>query len=69
MTKTTYLLINHLKSLGDFGQHLNQSPESKVTVGFAASVVLAAISLVESLSGDLRGNDVRGKAKSLPDSV
>ena len=43
VTKTTYRLINHLKSVGDFGQHLNKFPESKVTVGFAASVVLAAI--------------------------
>ena len=57
VTKTTYLLVDHLQSVGDFGQHRNKSPESKVTVSFAASVVLAAIALVESLTDDLRGGD------------
>lgn len=45
------------KSVGDFGQHLNSFPESKVTLGFATSVVLAAISLVESLTADLHGEE------------
>ena len=67
VTKTTCLLVDHLQSVGDFGQHRNKSPESKVTVGFAASVVLAAISLVESLSDDLRGDALCVKEKSLPD--
>lgn len=57
VTKTTYLLVDHLKSVGDFGQHRNGFPESKVTVGFAAAIVLAAISLVDSLAADLRGEE------------
>ena len=59
VTKTTYLLVNHLQSVGDFGQHRNDYPETEVTVGFAASVVLAAISLVESLTADLHGEEKR----------
>ena len=43
--------------VGDFGQHRNDSPESEVTVGFAASVALAAIALVESLTADLHRED------------
>ena len=57
VTKTTYLLVNHLQSVGDFGQHRNDYPETEVTVGFAASIVLAAISLVESLAADLHGEE------------
>ena len=53
VTKPTYLLLDHLQSVGNFGQHRNDSPESEVTVGFAASVALAAIALVESLTADL----------------
>ena len=53
ITKTTYLLVDHLKSVGDFGQHRSAFPETDVTVGFAATVVLAAISLIESLTTDL----------------
>ena len=53
VTKTTCLLIDHLQSVGDFGQHRPDFPETKVTVGFAASIVLAAIALVESLTADL----------------
>ena len=54
VTKTTYLLIDHLQSVGDFGQHRGDFPETHVTVGFAASIVLAAIALIESLTADLQ---------------
>ena len=54
ITKTTYLLVDHLKSVGDFGQHRGDCPEATIAVGFAAAVVLAAISLIESLTTDLQ---------------
>ena len=57
VTRTTYLLVNHLHSVGNFGQHLSGFPEAKVTIGFAASVVLTAISLVECLTDDLERTD------------
>ena len=58
VTKTTSLLVEHLHSVGNFGQHRSQYPEAEISVGFAAAVVLAAISLVESLTSDLqRGAD------------
>ena len=57
ITKTTYLLLDHLQSVGNFGQHRNDSPEVEVTVGFAASVVFSAISLVECLAHDLATAD------------
>ena len=50
ITKTTYLLLDHLQSVGNFGQHPDDSP---ITVGFSASVVFAAISLLECLTHDL----------------
>ena len=53
VTKPTFLLLDHLQSVGDFGQHRGDYPESNTSVGFAASVVLAAIGLIESLSRDL----------------
>ena len=54
VTKTTCLLVDHLQSVGDFGQHRKDYPETTISVGFAATVVLAAISLVESLTADLQ---------------
>ena len=57
VTKTTYLLLDHLQSVGNFGQHLDEYPEVEVTVGFAASVVFAAVSLVECLAHDLAAAD------------
>jgi len=54
ITKTTYLLVDHLKSVGNFGQHRGDYPETTISVGFAATVVLAAISLIESLTTDLQ---------------
>ncbi len=53
VTKTTCLLLDPLQSVGNFGQHRNDYPEATISVGFAATAVLAAISLVESLTADL----------------
>ena len=53
VTKTTSLLVDHLQSVGSFGQHRENFPETNVSVGFAVASVLAAISLVESLTADL----------------
>lgn len=57
VTRTTYLQLNYLQPVGDFGQHRDEYPETEVTVGFAASVVFAAISLLECLTQDLAGVD------------
>ena len=57
VTRTTYLLLDYLQSVGDFGQHRDDYSATEVTVGFAASVVLAAISLLECLTQDLAGVD------------
>ncbi len=54
VTRTTYLLVDHLKSVGDFGQHRGDYPETTISVGFATTIVLAAISLIESLMTDLQ---------------
>lgn len=54
ITKTTFLLLEYLQSVGDFGQHRDAFPETEVSIGFAATVVLAAISLVECLTDDLQ---------------
>ena len=54
ITKTTYLMLDHLHSVGDIGQHRSDFPETTVTAGFAAAVVLAAIALVECLTRDFR---------------
>ena len=53
ITKPTYLLLDHLQSVGNFGQHREEFPETKVTIGFGASVVLSCIALVECLTSDL----------------
>ena len=53
LTKPTFLLLDHLQSVGNFGQHRGDAPE--VTVGFAAAVLSSAISLVECLARDLAG--------------
>ena len=62
VTKTTSLLVDHLHSVGNFGQHRGEHPETEVSVGFAAAMVLAAISLVESLTVDVEsiGDSGRG---------
>ena len=68
VTKTTSLLINHLQSVGSFGQHRENSPkadvsipETNVSIGFAAASVLAAISLVENLTADLHQQESTGR--------
>lgn len=53
LTKPTFLLLDHLQSVGNFGQHRSDGPE--VTVGFAAAILSSAISLVECLARDLTG--------------
>ena len=50
VTKPTYLLVDHLQSVGDFGQHKG---EDAVSVPIAAAFCLSAIGLCESLSQDL----------------
>ena len=54
VTKTTYLLVDHIQSVGDFGQHQEDYPEATVSIGVAAAFVLAAIALIESLTADLQ---------------
>ena len=68
VTKTTSLLVNHLQSVGSFGQHRENSPktnvsipETNVSIGFAAAIVLAAISLVENLTADLHRREDTGR--------
>ena len=50
VTKPTYLFVQHLYSVGNFGQHME---EGTVTVPIAATFCLSAISLCESLARDL----------------
>ena len=58
VSRTTCLLVDHLQSVGDFGSASRSDfPEAKVSIGFAAAVVLTAISLVECLTGELEGAD------------
>ena len=52
VTRTTSLLVDHVHSVGNLGQHRSNT---QITVGFAAAVVLSAISLVECLTNDLKG--------------
>ena len=49
ITRPTYLLIDHLQSVGHFGQHIEGNP---VTLSFAASICLTAIALCQSLVRD-----------------
>ena len=53
VTKAAFLLLDHLQSAGNFGQHRSDYPDTEVTIGFAAAVVLSAIALVECLTRDL----------------
>lgn len=52
MTRRTSVLMDHLQSVGNFGSHLGDYPDVEVTIGFAASVVLSAVELVECLAGE-----------------
>ncbi|MBD2194191.1 MULTISPECIES: ATP-binding protein [Calothrix] len=51
VTKSTYLLVNHVKSVGDFGQH--RESRDFINIGTAASFCMSAIALCESLYNDL----------------
>ena len=64
VTKTTSLLVDHLQSVGSFGQHLKEYPEARIPIGFAAASILAAISLVENLTADLHREDGSGRDKT-----
>ena len=61
VTKTTSLLVDHLQSVGNFGQHRENFPEMNVSIGFAAASVLSAISLVENLTADLHRQEGSGR--------
>ena len=61
VTKTTSLLVDHLQSVGSFGQHRENFPETNVSIGFAPASVLAAISLIESLTADLQREEGSGR--------
>lgn len=50
VTKPTYLLLDHLQSVGDFGQHREGE---RVSMSFAASFCLCAVEVCESLARDL----------------
>jgi len=50
ITKTTAPLLDHVQSVGDFGQHR----ECFISLHFAASVCLAEIALIENLTENLR---------------
>ncbi|HYN36295.1 MAG TPA: hypothetical protein VEV82_04900 [Actinomycetota bacterium] len=50
VTKPTFLLVDHLQSVGDFGQHRE---EGEVSLSIAVAFCLSAISLCESLARDL----------------
>ncbi|MBD2094262.1 ATP-binding protein [Trichocoleus sp. FACHB-591] len=51
ISKSTYVLVNHIKSVGDFGQHLEI--RDFLNVGTAASFCMSALALCESLYNDL----------------
>jgi hypothetical protein len=51
VTRPTALLVDHLKSVGDFGHH--KDPRDEATCGFAVEVGFAAIELLDSLRRDL----------------
>ena len=60
VTKTTCLLVDHLQSVGNFGQHREEFSETTISIGFVASSVLSAISLVENLTADLHRQEGTG---------
>ena len=64
VTKTTSLLVDHLQSVGSFGQHLKEYPEARISIGFAAASILTAISLVESLTADLQREEGSGRDRA-----
>lgn len=50
ITRTTSILVDHVNSVGNLGQHRSNT---QITIGFAASVVLSSIALMECLTSDL----------------
>lgn len=60
VTKPTALLVDALQSVGDFGQHREDFPESTVSIGYAAGIVMMAIEMVHSLARDLGRGAARG---------
>lgn len=50
VSRSSYLLINSLKSIGDFGQHLGTE---KITTNFAVIACFTAIELCEKLEKEL----------------
>lgn len=53
LTKSTFLLLDSLQSMGDFGQHLKDYPECPPTTSFAVAMIVNAIELVDALTRDL----------------
>jgi hypothetical protein len=53
LTRSTFLLLDSLQSVGDFGQHLRDYPESRPTTSFAVAVIVNAIECVSGLTRDL----------------
>ncbi|MDL5051962.1 hypothetical protein QQ056_00010 [Oscillatoria laete-virens NRMC-F 0139] len=51
ISKSTYVLVNHIKSIGDFGQH--RESRDYISVGTVASFCMSALALYESLYNDL----------------
>lgn len=53
LTKSTFLLLDNLQSVGDFGQHLKDYPECPPTTSFAVAIIGNAIEFVAALTRDL----------------
>ena len=68
VTKPTYLLVDHLHSVGDFGQHQEDYPEATTSIGVTTAFVFTAISLIESLTSDLQQTGNQGDASDNSDA-
>jgi hypothetical protein len=53
LKRSTFLLLDSLQSIGDFGQHLKDYPECPPTPSFAVAVIGNAIEFVSALTKDL----------------
>lgn len=53
LTRPTFLLLDSLQSIGDFGQHLKDYADCPPTTDFAVAVITVAIEFVSSLASDL----------------
>ena len=49
VNQQTYLLVDHVQSVGDYGQHQTEP----VDIGFAAALCLSAIELAHRLTKEL----------------